>query len=400
MAALICPGFFDVDNRKRFDKQICGWQTSKIQAARSSGCRVAMADRPLVSVVTPFYNTASYLNECIESVLGQSYSAFEYILVDNCSTDGSSEIAESYARCDPRIRLIRYSEFVSQLKNYNRALAEISDASLYCKIVQADDFIFRECLELMVQTFEQSESIGLVSAYRLLEDPREVSSGNYGLMVDGSGYPYRTPMLPGKECGRWYLRTGTYIFGSQTTVMYRSSLVRHHNPFYDESLPYADFKKCMEILEHWDFGFVHQVLSFSRPDYPSIPSATSDRLRYQPFALDRYVIVQQYAPVFLEAAEAASVKRKSKRVYYRVLAEEALHLREPAFWRYHQIGLKALNKTLDWPYLVLQIGLALLWLASNPGWTTARVLRFCERRIKTKASSERRRPVLKSRGPD
>ena len=56
--------------------------------------------RPLVSVVTPFYNTASYLAQCIESVLKQSYSEFEYILMDNCSTDGSSEIAETYARRD------------------------------------------------------------------------------------------------------------------------------------------------------------------------------------------------------------------------------------------------------------------------------------------------------------
>ena len=113
--------------------------------------------RPLVSVVTPFFNTAPYLAECIESVLAQSYSQFEYILMDNCSTDGSSEIAATYASRDPRIRLIRCSQFLAQMPNYNRALAEISDASKYCKIVQADDWIFPECLELMVQAFEQSE---------------------------------------------------------------------------------------------------------------------------------------------------------------------------------------------------------------------------------------------------
>lgn len=334
------------------------------------------AIRPLVSVITPFYNTAQYLGECIESVLGQSYSEFEYILVDNCSTDGSREIAESYERRDPRIRLVRSSEFVSQLKNYNRALGTISSVSKYCKIVQADDFIFPQCLELMVQAFEQSETVGLVSAYRLL-----------GEKVDGSGYPYRQ-LMSGGECGRWCLRSGIYIFGSQTTVMYRSSVVRENNPFYDESLPYADFKKCMEIIEHWDFGFVHQVLSFSRPDDDSVPSATGARIRFRPMALDNYAIVQQYAPVFLEAAEAVAVKKRSKQAYYHVLAEEAFHLREPAFWQYHKKGLQAASESLDWPYLLLRIALRMLWLVSNPGWTTVRALRLFQRKMGVKAGSK------------
>src|SRR5690349_6775046 len=132
-----------------------------------SEMNAAPEPRPLVSVVTPFYNTAAYLAECIESVLAQSYTAFEYILADNCSTDGSAEIADYYARQDLRIRLIRYSDFVAQLPNYNRALKEISESSRYCKIVQADDCIFRECLEMMVQALGQNESTGLVVAYRL-----------------------------------------------------------------------------------------------------------------------------------------------------------------------------------------------------------------------------------------
>ena len=150
--------------------------------------QVTFETRPPVSVVTPFYNTTRYLTQCIESVLAQSYCEFEYILMDNCSTDRSAEIAKTYARRDPRIRLIQCSEFVSQLRNYNRALMEISDASQYCKIVQADDYIFPQCLELMVQAFEQSKSIGLVSSYWL-----------HGDVIAGSGYPYSTPMLPGRE---------------------------------------------------------------------------------------------------------------------------------------------------------------------------------------------------------
>ena len=333
--------------------------------------------RPLVSVVTPFYNTARYLPQCIESVLTQSYPEFEYILMDNRSTDGSLAIAESYARRDARIRVIPCSEFVPQLQNYNRALGEISDASQYCKIVQADDYIFPECLALMVQAFEQSKSIGLVSSYRL-----------HGDVIAGSAYPYPTTMLPGRECARWCLRTGIYPFGSQTTVMYRSSLVRQQNPFYNESLPYADLEKCMEILAHQDFGFVYQVLSFSRLDDESITGSIES---FAPYALAGYIITQRYASIFAEPSEASFLRRKSRRVYYRVLAKAAMQLREPAYWRYHGVGLKVLKeKTINWPYLVLQVGLMSLWLALNPGMTAIAVMRSWKRRKKSSRGARRR----------
>jgi len=336
---------------------------------------VTMVTRPLVSVVTPFYNTAPYLAECIESVLAQSYPQFEYILMDNCSTDGSTEIAASYADRDSRIRFIRCSQFVAQIPNYNRALAAISSASTYCKLVQADDWIFPECLQLMVKCFERSESIGLVSSYWLSGDE-----------LGGSGFPRQTSMLAGGECARWYLRTGLSIFGTQTQVMYRSSLVRGNDAFYNASFPFADLQKCMEILEHWDFGFVHQVLSFSRRDNDSILPALE---QLQPYDLLRYVIARRYASVFLDSEEAALIIERYKHRYYRALARAALGLRGRAFWRFHKSMLKALNEreTHDWPYLVRAIGPELLWLASNPGMTTLRALRSLNRRKGTKIAA-------------
>ena len=318
---------------------------------------------PLVSVVTPFYNTASFLAECIESVLSQSYPHFEYILMDNCSTDGSTEIAATYASRDPRIRLIRCSEFIPQLPNYNRALAQISNSSKYCKIVQADDWIFPECLRLMVQTFEQSETIGLVSSYWV--------EGNE---LRPLAFPPLTSKLSGKESAGWVLRTGIGIFGAQTQVMYQSSLVRKGGAFFNASFPFADFYKCMNILVHWEFGFVHQVLSFSRRDNESILPALEV---FQPIDLSWYMIAQRYSSVFLEGDEAASIVEKYKLRYYRGLSKAALRFRGPAFWRFHGVMMKALNKdeTYDWRYLAMLIGRELLWLASNPGMLIKNALR-------------------------
>jgi glycosyltransferase involved in cell wall biosynthesis len=332
------------------------------------------APPPLVSVVTPFYNIAPYLAECIESVLAQSYTNFEYILVDNCSTDGSTKIAEGYARRDPRIRFIRRSQLLSQGDNYNRALAEISESSQLCKIVQADDLIYPDCLRLMVEACERCETIGLVSSYRL-----------YGDAVEGSGYPHATVVLKGRDCARWFLQTLNNIFGSETTVMYRSAVVRQYQPFYKTSIPHADLERCMEILKNWDFAFVPQVLSFSRTDNESI---TGGLLEFIPYALDRYVVVRRFAPVFLAPAEGAARIKKVKQQYYRVLATEAIRLRRGHFWYYHQNGLREVNETIDWLYLALQIGVLVLWKASNPGMAVRNVLRFARRRRISRSKNE------------
>src|SRR5262245_8491275 len=95
----------------------------------------AMPDEQLVSVVTPFYNTVDYLAECIESVLGQTYQNFEFLLVNNCSNDGSLEIAQKFASLDRRIRLHNNADFRTQVANYNGALELISPESRYTKIV-------------------------------------------------------------------------------------------------------------------------------------------------------------------------------------------------------------------------------------------------------------------------
>jgi glycosyltransferase involved in cell wall biosynthesis len=317
---------------------------------------------PLVSVVTPFHNTAAYLADCIESVLAQTYANFEYILVDNCSTDGSTEIAERYAVRDPRIRLIRRAQLLSQVQNYNQALEEISDASRYCKMVQADDFIFPECLRLMVEAFEQSETIGLVSAY-------DLKAG----VVRGSGIPYQTTPFPGRDIARLLLRDSVFPFGSPTTVMYRSSLIRGPRPFFEEGLLHEDTEKCMQILADWDFAFVHQVLSFLRADNESITSAAR---RFEPTTVDRYIIVQRYAARFLAQSEASALKAQARRDYYRFLAAAALRGRDQEFWKYHENGLKTLGERLDRTFLLKQMGRVILGLAANPGRTALRAVRY------------------------
>jgi len=121
--------------------------------------------QPLVSVITPVYNEADHLAECIESVLAQSYQNWDYTIVNNCSTDGSLGIARRYAAQDRRIRVHDNQEFLAALPNHNFALRQISASSKYCKVVLGDDWIFPECLEKMVAVAEEHPSVGIVSGY-------------------------------------------------------------------------------------------------------------------------------------------------------------------------------------------------------------------------------------------
>jgi glycosyltransferase involved in cell wall biosynthesis len=67
----------------------------------------AAASAPLVTVVTPAYNIAEYVGEAVDSVLGQTFRNFEYLVIDDGSTDDSAAVIRAHAGDDPRLRLIQ-----------------------------------------------------------------------------------------------------------------------------------------------------------------------------------------------------------------------------------------------------------------------------------------------------
>src|SRR5690242_3214186 len=98
------------------------WSAVGLHSQKPGESSMNLESHPLVSIVTPVYNGARYLSECIETVLSQTYPHWEYIIVDNCSTDGSAEIARQYAAKYPRIRVFENPQFLRALPNHNAAL--------------------------------------------------------------------------------------------------------------------------------------------------------------------------------------------------------------------------------------------------------------------------------------
>jgi len=296
--------------------------------------------QPLVSIVTPVYNGAKYISECIESVLSQTYQNWEYIIVNNCSTDNTLEIVQSYAKSDVRIRVYDNNQFLNAIENHNYALRLISPESKYCKILHADDYLFPDCIMQMVLTAEKEPSIGIVSSYAI-----------HGEKVREDKVPYPKTIIPGKEACRLSLLTGSYLFGTTpSTVLIRSDLIRKKEEFYINYL-HADLDACFEILQETDFGFVHQILTYSRIHNES-RSSFADRVNaYIPAYL---FILKKYGHLCLSPEDFDLLLKTKMKSYYRFLGRSLLKRREKEFWTYHQRALEEIGFRLNY----LRLGLS------------------------------------------
>jgi glycosyltransferase involved in cell wall biosynthesis len=321
---------------------------------------------PLVSIITPFYNTEQYLAECIESVLAQTYSNWEYILVNNQSTDSSRTIAERYVREDRRIKLVDTPRHFSQLENFNWALTLMSSQSGYCKVVLADDWIFSECVERMVAVAEANSSAGIVSSYRM-----------YGNEITGDGLPFSSTIISGREASRRILRDGQYLTGSPTSVLVRAEIVRQLHPFYPEGWLHDDMEACFRVLAEHDLGFVHQVLSFTRVDNESVTSEVS---RFGPGPIRKYMFAVQYGPQFFERDEYARYLRRETDFYGHFLAESLFHFKSGEFWDFQRRGLRLVGSSFSKVGLLKYVLLELLDIVFNPKKTVGRFMSFAKGR--------------------
>jgi glycosyltransferase involved in cell wall biosynthesis len=317
------------------------------------------AQNSLVSVVTPVYNGAPYLRECIESVLAQTYQRWEYIILDNFSTDETREIVEEYGRKDPRIRVCSNDHLLPIIENHNKAFTLIDRESKYCKVVSADDWLFPECLARMVALAEQNPLVGIVGAYQL-------SGGDGRWYVRNNGLPHSKSVVPGHEICRSHLLGNLSVFGNPTSNLYRADLIRSTGAFFPNATAEADVSACFEHLQCADFGFIHQILSFERLHEVRVTAVSLDRNAYLSAAIDD---CQKYGPIYLMDTELESRIRSLVDVYYVYLSVSALKRREKGFWNYHSTRLRELGIPLDRMRLLRGISAKAVDLLLNPKGT-------------------------------
>ena len=124
---------------------------------------------PRVSIIIPVYNTEKYLQHCLNSLHKQSFTDFEVICVDDCSTDNSIKILEQYCQEDSRFKIIKNSENTGPAQARNIGVKYATGEFLY--FPDADDYLKSELLIKMVNIFDNNKDIDIIEfAFNLFEE--------------------------------------------------------------------------------------------------------------------------------------------------------------------------------------------------------------------------------------
>jgi len=271
--------------------------------------------RPIVSICIPTYNGAKYLPDCVDSVLAQTHSDFEVLIVDDCSSDDTVEIANGYARRDSRVRVSVNDTNLGLVGNWNRSV--FLSGSDWIKFVFQDDLIHPECLGRMLAVGVGSD-VPIVSCARdfifesgTTEDIRQFYLNHQARIT--ANYRNSVRWSAQKVAETALRRIGENLLGEPTAVLLHRSVFERFGSF-NPHLQYG----C--DLEYWirvgsNTGIIHipDVLATFRVHAGAMSThlkRTAAR-RYRNDILEPLLIVHDYAfhPVYAELRRVAASHR-------------------------------------------------------------------------------------------
>lgn len=229
-----------------------------------------------VSVIMPVYNAQKYLKPAIESVLQQTFTEFELVIVDDGSVDNSWEIIRSYARKSRRIVALQNTDNLKISKTLNRCLTAAQGE--YVARMDADDIAAKERLAIQVAYMDAHPEVG-------------ISGGTMKLINDaGNIIGRRKYHLDDRAIRRHIFRYSPF---SHPVIIMRKSVLDecgYYNPEYDFA---EDYELYFRIGLKAKFGNVHDVLLYYRVLPKSITATLTKTMELKTLAI-RKKAVQDY----------------------------------------------------------------------------------------------------------
>jgi glycosyltransferase involved in cell wall biosynthesis len=212
---------------------------------------------PAVSICIPTYKGASHLGRAIRSVLVQSFSDLELLIIDDDSPDETAAVVASFA--DPRIRYLRNAHNIGAEANWNKCLEQARGQ--YFKLLPQDDALHPNCVErqVAVMAADRREEIALVFCARSIVDAcdRVIMTRRY-FRTGRSG------LIAGRAAIAACVARGTNVIGEPAAVLFRKSLATRIGRF-DGSIPYViDVDYWVRLLTHGAAYYLSETLASFR----------------------------------------------------------------------------------------------------------------------------------------
>ena len=209
---------------------------------------------PTVSVVMTVYNTERYLPEAVESILQQSYADFEFVIVDDGSTDGCPEILREYADADPRVRFVaRPHRGIVPAANEGIGMA----LGRYVARMDSDDIALRDRLAAQVAYLDAHPECVLLGSRVMVVDP-------YGSPVAASGHK-----LTHEEIDAGLLTGGGGWALVHPSTMMRADALRAVGGYHGQINMSEDHDLFLRLAERGKVANLPEVLLRYRRHYKS-----------------------------------------------------------------------------------------------------------------------------------
>ena len=119
---------------------------------------------PTISVLMPAHNASKFISESIISIIEQTYTDFEFLIIDDGSTDNTWDILTNFAKCDKRIKIYRNPKRLGIVKTRNKLFSLVNSDSEYFAIFDADDISLPARLKIQLSYLRQNPKIGAIGS--------------------------------------------------------------------------------------------------------------------------------------------------------------------------------------------------------------------------------------------
>lgn len=251
---------------------------------------------PLVAVVTPVYNGGAIMERTLRCVQNQTYPNIVHVILDNVSTDETSDLIRSASNGRVPIVTRRNETVLKQVDNWNAAMAMTPPEARYVKLLPADDLMRADCIEKMVAVAESDPAIDFVTAIESFDgEAREHFMNPAQQVYDAGDYARR--------CLTWEIR-----WVSAAHMFFRATPERLTNTFNSDCHPMMDKEFIFRELLHRKMGFVFEPLIYTRYDARTVTARLGG---YRPSLLAHLRLLKKCGPAFFGSVELARLVESS-----------------------------------------------------------------------------------------